>query len=127
MQEKELKIVEQFKQLVLQRVKVHEVRVFGSRARGDAAIDSDLDVLVVVDHLDHDTEKYISDCAWEAGFPEDIIIMPIAVTLDTLKNHPFVNRCSSARFIARVFSYERRKSHAAHRTSMRSSQRRWIL
>jgi predicted nucleotidyltransferase len=88
MLEKELKIVETFKQLVSQRVKVHEVRVFGSRARGDAAEDSDLDVLVVVDQLDHATEKYISDCAWEAGFPADIIIMPVAITLDTLKNSP---------------------------------------
>ncbi len=88
MLEKELKIVEKFKQLVSQRVKVHEVRVFGSRARGDAAEDSDLDVLVVVDQLDHATEKYISDCAWEAGFPSDIVIMPVAITLDTLKNSP---------------------------------------
>ena len=88
MLEKELKIVEKFKQLVSQRVKVHEVRVFGSRARGDATVDSDLDVLVVVDQLDHATEKYISDCAWEAGFPEDIVIMPVAITLDTLKNSP---------------------------------------
>jgi len=88
MREKEHKIIEKFKQLVAHRVKVHEVRVFGSRARGDATEDSDLDVLVVVDYLDHTIEKYISDCAWETGFPEDIIIMPVAISLDTLKNTP---------------------------------------
>ena len=88
MQEKERKIVEKFKNLVNQRVKVHEVRVFGSRARGDASEDSDLDVLVVVDHLDHDIDKYISECAWEAGFPEDIVLMPVAITRDTLENSP---------------------------------------
>lgn len=88
MLEKELKIVEKFKQLVTRQVKVHEVRVFGSRARGDATEDSDLDVLVVVDQLDHAMEKYISDCAWEAGFPDDIVIMPVAITLDILKNSP---------------------------------------
>jgi predicted nucleotidyltransferase len=88
MLEKELKIVEKFKQLVTRQVKVHEVRVFGSRARGDATADSDLDVLVVVDQLDHAAEKYISDCAWEAGFPADIVIMPVAITLDNLKNSP---------------------------------------
>lgn len=63
MQEKDRKIVEKFKSLVSQRVKVHEVRVFGSRARGDATEESDLDVLVVVDYLDPSTERYISDCA----------------------------------------------------------------
>jgi len=88
MLEKELKIVEKFKQLVTRQVKVHEVRVFGSRARGDATADSDLDVLVVVNQLDHAAEKYISDCAWEAGFPDDIVIMPVAITLDNLTNSP---------------------------------------
>lgn len=88
MHEKDLKVVKKFKELVSRKVKVHEVRVFGSRARGDAAEDADLDVLVAVDYLDHSLEKYIRNCAWEAGFPEDIVIMPIAVTLDTLKNSP---------------------------------------
>lgn len=88
MQEKERKIVEKFKQMISQKVYVHEVRVFGSRARGDATKESDLDVLIVVDHLDHAIEKHISDCAWEAGFHEDIIIMPVAISLDVLKNTP---------------------------------------
>ena len=88
MNENVLKIVEKFKALVSMRVKVHEVRVFGSRARGDATEESDLDVLVVVDYLNHSIEKYISDCAWESGFSENIIIMPIAISMDTLKNSP---------------------------------------
>jgi len=88
MQEKDLRVIEKFKLLVSQKVKVLELRVFGSRARGDASPESDLDVLIVVDHLDHSLEKYISNCAWEAGFPEDIIIMPIAISIDTLKNSP---------------------------------------
>ena len=88
MREKDLRVIEKFKLLVSQKVKVLEIRVFGSRARGDATAESDLDVLVVVDHLDHSIERYISDCAWEAGFPEDVIIMPVAISLDTLKNSP---------------------------------------
>lgn len=88
MQEKDFKILEKFKSLVVQRARVHEIRVFGSRARGDATEYSDLDVLVVVDHLDHALEKYISECAWEAGFPEDIIVMPIVISISTLKNSP---------------------------------------
>lgn len=88
MRENDIKIIEKFKALVSMRVKVHEVRVFGSRARGDATEESDLDVLVVVDYLDHSIEKYISDCAWESGFSENIIIMPITISIDTLKNSP---------------------------------------
>jgi len=33
-------------------------------------------------------EKYISACAWEAGFPEDIIVMPIAISIDAVKHGP---------------------------------------
>ncbi len=88
MQEKELKVLDKFKSLVSQRARVYEIRAFGSRARGDATEYSDLDVLVVVEQLDHSLEKYISECAWEAGFPEDMIIMPIAVSTDTLRNSP---------------------------------------
>ncbi|TAN44704.1 MAG: nucleotidyltransferase domain-containing protein [Nitrospirae bacterium] len=88
MQKKDLEIVEKFKALVSERIKIHELRVFGSRARGDAEPDSDLDLLVVVESLDHSTERYISDCAWEAGFPEDVVVVPIAVSMDKVKNSP---------------------------------------
>jgi predicted nucleotidyltransferase len=37
--------------------------LFGSRARGDADPDSDMDVLVIVDDLSPELEDYISECA----------------------------------------------------------------
>lgn len=99
MREKDIRIVEKFKHLVSQKVKVLELRVFGSRARGDASEYSDLDVLVVVEHLDRSIEKYISECAWEAGFYEDILIMPVAVSLDVVKYSPL----SESVFIKNVY------------------------
>src|SRR3972149_9209314 len=88
MNDKDLEIVERFKELLSRKVKIHELKVYGSRARGDSSPESDLDLLVVVEQLDFSIEKYISDCAWEAGFPEDVIVMPVAISLDTLRNSP---------------------------------------
>ena len=62
-----------------------DVRVFGSRARGDASVDSDLDVFVVVEDATRDIEKYVSDCAWEAGFEQDVVIVPVVVSQDKIK------------------------------------------
>jgi len=36
----------------------------------------------------HALEKFISECAWEAGFPEDVVVVPVAVSIDTIKNSP---------------------------------------
>ena len=88
MNERDLKIVERFKELVSKKVKIHELRVFGSRARGDATWESDLDILVIVEHLDRSIELHISDSAWEAGFENGIVVVPIPISVDAIKNSP---------------------------------------
>lgn len=88
MEDKTRIIAERFKSLVSVRLRVQDMLVFGSRARGDASADSDLDIFVVVDDLDHESEKFISECAWEAGFASDVVVVPVAVSLRTLKETP---------------------------------------
>lgn len=85
MNRKDLALARSFKHLVQQRIQPLDVRVFGSRARGDAAPDSDLDVFVVVEHATSAVEKYISDCAWEAGFARDVVIVPVVVGKDRIE------------------------------------------
>ena len=71
-------ILERFKVLVAERVALHKLVVFGSRARGDADLDSDLDLLVLVEGpAGQTTRDWISDCAWEAGFDSGIVIVPV--------------------------------------------------
>ena len=84
MNRKDLALAHSFKRLVQQRVRPLSVRVFGSRARGDGAPDSDLDVFVVVDQATSDIERFISDCAWEAGFARDVVIVPVVVGKDRI-------------------------------------------
>lgn len=85
----EREILDHFKALVQQRVPLHQMILFGSRARGDADPDSDMDVLVVTrDPWDWDQREYISHCSWEAGFDEGIIVVPVVVSRDEWENGP---------------------------------------
>lgn len=86
MNARDLTIAKKFKELVVNKIPVRDVRVFGSRARGSAVNESDLDILISVDKLDHEVDRYISDCAWEAGFPEDIVVVPIVVNQQEIED-----------------------------------------
>src|SRR3972149_4353981 len=71
-------VLDRFKALLSTHIGLHKLILFGSRARGDADPDSDLDVLVVLDNRPTDREQgIISDCAWEAGFESGIVVVPV--------------------------------------------------
>lgn len=57
-----------------------DLRVFGSRARGDAQEDSDLDVFIKVADLDRSLREKIHELAWEVGFEHDRVISTFVVT-----------------------------------------------
>ena len=84
----EKKIVDTFALLIKKKLSVHRIELFGSRARGDADPDSDMDLLVIVDDLSAEVEDYISECAWEAGFKHGIVLVPVVFTRDEWENSP---------------------------------------
>jgi DNA polymerase sigma len=78
MQAIERQILDRFKDLLKERLTQHQIIMFGSRARGDAEPYSDLDVIVIIDGmLDEATREWVSDCAWEAGYVQGLIIVPV--------------------------------------------------
>lgn len=83
-------VLERFKRLLQEReVPLSHLVLFGSRARGDADVESDYDVLVVVERLDRHIRLIVSRCAWEAGFEDCLLIVPVVVTKDEVENSPF--------------------------------------
>lgn len=83
-------VLERFKRSLLERdVPLHSVILFGSRARGDADPDSDYDVLVVVEQLNRSIQDAVSRCAWEVGFKECLLIVPVVVTKEEIEQTPF--------------------------------------
>ena len=84
----EKQILETFAHLVRKKVSLRSVVLIGSRARGDAEPDSDMDVLVIVDDFTEIDEDYISECAWEAGFESGVVIVPVVFSRIEWENGP---------------------------------------
>ena len=78
----------EFKRRVAALVAILQCCVFGSRARGDATDGSDLDVFLVVDHIDTDLREKISEVAWEVGFENDVVLSTFVVTVEQLEHRP---------------------------------------
>jgi len=61
---------------------------FGSRARGDADEDSDLDVCVVVNKLGQKISEQISEIAWRIGFENNLLITTIKYSREEFEEGP---------------------------------------
>jgi len=62
-----------------------DLRVFGSRARGNAAPDSDLDVFIDLEETTPELRLRISEIAWEVGFDMDRVISTVVATRSELE------------------------------------------
>ncbi len=78
----------EFKRRASALVPILQLSVFGSRARGNATAESDLDVFLVVDHIDVNLREKISEVAWEVGFENDLVLSTFVVTAEQLEHGP---------------------------------------
>jgi|WetSurMetagenome_2_1015567.scaffolds.fasta_scaffold1315142_1 uncharacterized protein len=82
-------ILRRFKQSLAEKVQLSEVILFGSRARGDAKPDSDMDVLVFLDEpVSKQSREIVSDYAWELGFEAGIVVVPVVVSREKWEHGP---------------------------------------
>ena len=60
---------------------VTDVRLFGSKARGEAGSDSDVDILVLVQRSDYSLKHAILQMAADASLTYDVLLSPRVVPL----------------------------------------------
>jgi uncharacterized protein len=88
MADRDRQILELFAARVRERFPDANVWAFGSRARGDATWESDLDVCVVDNDLTPADHYTIGDIAWEVGFEHGLVIIPICFTREAFERGP---------------------------------------
>jgi uncharacterized protein len=89
MKDTEKAILDKFKFLLSRHVSIYKIILFGSRARGDADLYSDMDIAVILNPPAEEKDiEYVSDCAWEAGFEYGIVVVPVVFTKDEWENSP---------------------------------------
>ena len=85
----ELTVLNKFRSLLTEKLSVHKMILFGSRAKGSADPYSDMDLVVILDGLlSEEIKEYVSDCAWEAGFGHGIVLVPVVFARDEWENGP---------------------------------------
>jgi DNA polymerase sigma len=81
-------VLDRLKTLLLKRVRLHKLILFGSRARGNADPYADMDVVVVLDSPSEEERDYVSNCAWEAGFEHGIVVVPVVFSKNEWEKGP---------------------------------------
>ncbi len=88
MDTRDREIALELKRRLLKSVPLLDLRVFGSRARGDSDEYSDLDVFILVEQIDEESEQKIRDIVWEVGFENFMVISALIFTRYEVENTP---------------------------------------
>ena len=69
--------VQELHQLLARDYRLVELRLFGSKARGDSGPESDIDVVIVVEDCDWARKRSIFRLCYELSLKHDVLLAPL--------------------------------------------------
>ncbi len=88
MDPKDRQILSLFASLIRKSFPDARIWAFGSRVKGTATEESDLDVCVVVHTKDDTIKRSIRDVSWQVGFDNDLVISTIIYSDEEFERGP---------------------------------------
>jgi len=85
---KERKALLALKDALDKKFKLLDFRIFGSRARGNASPDSDIDVMIELDGYTSEVESFIDDYVFEINLAYDCFISTLIFSREELEKGP---------------------------------------
>ena len=98
MKRRDKRILTQFAALVRQQFPEARIWAFGSRVKGTATKESDLDVCIVLPTLNRVIDHEIMDVAWQVGFDHEVVISTVAYSTDEFEHGP----CSQSSLVHNI-------------------------
>ena len=84
----DLIVARELKERLVHLAPLVDFRIFGSRARGDAEPESDMDIFIEFEKVDKRLEERVSDAAWEIGFDRGLVICPLVFSRQEVEKSP---------------------------------------
>ncbi|MEW6488166.1 MAG: nucleotidyltransferase domain-containing protein [Thermodesulfobacteriota bacterium] len=78
--ENEEAALQEAKREISRRFSLVTARLFGSKARGTADAESDVDVLFVLESLDWEVERAVYEICFHAGLEHDTLLAPVVMS-----------------------------------------------
>jgi predicted nucleotidyltransferase len=81
---RETDAIDDLRRELLREFKTVELRLFGSKARGQSNAESDLDVLVVLPQSNWQDERRVYELSFAVGLRHDVLLSPVVFTREEL-------------------------------------------
>ena len=88
LKENEQRAIKSLKEALLEKFALIDLRLFGSKARGDSDFESDIDVMIEVAESNPDIESRIDDIVFKINLRDDAFICPIIFSKKEIEEGP---------------------------------------